>query len=73
MSCLDFKLSVEVGSSEPEHPAESKNPCTIDPAEEQFRQCKTVSDICESFRELTYTSNEKMLTCTECALYPYKS
>ena len=49
LSSLDLKLSGKVGSWEPEHPAGSKNPCTIDPAEKQFRQkCKTVSDICES-------------------------
>ena len=75
LSSLDLKFSGAVGrvrSSEPE-PTESKNPCTIDPAEEQFRQCKTLSDICESFKELTYVSDEKLLTCTYCALYPHKS
>ena len=34
LSILDLKLSRAVGSSEPEHPAESKNPYKIDSAEE---------------------------------------
>ena len=52
--------------------AKSKNPYKIDPAEEQFRRCKTVSDICEFFQELTYVSVEKILTCSYFALYPHK-
>lgn len=41
--------------------------------EEKLRLCKTLGDICESFDELSYIENDKMLVCSLCVLYPLGS
>ena len=38
--------------------------------EERLRLCKTLSDLCSTFDELSYIDEDKVVVCTLCVLYP---
>ena len=75
LSNLDLKMTAS------SHVSPASKVSTLTPAsqhqttfsedlEEKLRLCKTLSDICNSFDELSYIEKDKMVICTLCVLYP---
>ena len=75
LSNLDLKItaSSHVSPSSKEStltPASQHHTTFSEDLEERLRLCKTLSDICDSFDELSYIEQNKMVVCTPCVLYP---